>query len=114
MISPRIARELRARGHDAIAIKNERPDLMSRMDREIVRQMAVEKRVIVTNIVKDYRPIHDRFLAGGEDHQGIVFTFDATMPRTKAAIPQCVGILETLLAAHPDDDALRNRVRHLP
>jgi hypothetical protein len=40
MISPRIARELRGRGHDVQAIKKDRPDLTSRGDREIVLQMA--------------------------------------------------------------------------
>lgn len=114
MISPRIARELRARDHDAVAIKSDRPDLMSRRDREIVRRMATERRVIVTNNVKDYRPIHDRFLAGGEDHYGMVFTFDDTMPRNRASIPLWVSVLETLLGAHPEEDALRNRVRLLP
>lgn len=114
MISPRVARELRALGHDVVAVKSERPDLTSRLDRQIARQMAVEWRVIVTNNVKDYRPIHDRFLAGGEEHFGMLFTFDATMPRSKRDIPLWVKVLETLLDAHPEDDALRNRVRLLP
>lgn len=113
-IAPAIARELHARGYDVVAVKNERPDLMSRSDRAIVRQMVSERRVIVTNNVKDYGPIHDRFLAGGEEHYGLVFTFDDTMPRNKASIPCWVSALETLLAANPDDDALRNRVRPLP
>ena len=114
MISPGIARELRARGYDVVAVKNERPDLQSKSDRAIVRQMASERRVIVTNNVKDYRPIHDRFLAGGEEHYGLIFTFDDTMLRNKASIPLWVSTLETLLEAHPDDGALRNRVRPLP
>jgi predicted nuclease of predicted toxin-antitoxin system len=114
MISPAIAHELRARGYDVVAVENERLDLQSRRDRAVVRQMASERRVIVTNNVKDYRPIHDRFLAAGEEHYGLVFTFDDTMPRNKASIPLWVSTLEALLAAHPDDDALRNRVRPLP
>jgi hypothetical protein len=44
----------------------------------------------------------------------MIFTFDATMPRTKAAIPQWVRTLADLLAEHGDEGSLRNRVHHLP
>lgn len=114
MISPRIARELRHDGHDVQAIKQDRPDLAGRQDREIVRLIAAERRVIVTNDIADFQGIHDQFLAAGEAHHGMIFTFDATMPRTKAAIPQWVRTLTGLLAEHPDEDSLRNRVHHLP
>jgi predicted nuclease of predicted toxin-antitoxin system len=88
MISPRIGRELRERGHDVQAVKRDRPDLTGRDDRELIRRMAAERRVIVTNDVADFQAIHDRLLAAREEHSGMVFTFDATMPRTKDAVPQ--------------------------
>ncbi len=113
MISPRIARELRERGHDVQAVKGDRPDLASRGDRDLVRQMATERRAIVTNDIADFQAIHDRFLAAGEEHGGMIFTFDATMPRAKDAIPLWVRTLSGLLAEHSEDDSLRNRVRHL-
>jgi len=113
MISPRIARELREAGHDVQAIKKDRPDLVGRTDRELVRQMAVEERTIVTNDIADFQAIHDRLVAAGDAHHGMVFTFDATMPRTKHAIPKWVQMLAELLAEHPDADSLRNRVHHL-
>jgi predicted nuclease of predicted toxin-antitoxin system len=114
MISPRIARELREDSHDVQAIKKDRPDLASRRDREIVSLMAAERRAIVTNNVADFQTIHDRLLAAGEEHEGMIFTFDATMPRTKAAIPLWVRALAGLLAERGDDDSLRNRILHLP
>ena len=114
MISPRIARELRKTGHDVQAVKKDRPDLTSRSDREFVRQMATEQRAIVTNDIADFQAIHDQFLAAGDEHYGMVFTFDATMPRTKDAIPQWVQALTQLLAEHADDDGLRNQILHLP
>jgi len=113
MISPRVARDMRTEGHDVHAIKHDRPDLTSRGDREIVRLMAVERRAIVTNDVADFQSIHDQFLAAGEEHHGMIFTFDATLPRTKAAIPQWLQALSNLLAEHRDEDALRNRIHHL-
>jgi predicted nuclease of predicted toxin-antitoxin system len=114
MISPRVARELRQRGHDVQAIKQDRQDLASRQDREIVRLMAAERRVIVTNDIADFLDIHEQFLATGDSHHGMIFTFDATMPRTKAAIPQWVRTLADLLVEHGDDDSLHNRIHHLP
>ncbi len=113
MISPRIARELRGQDFDVQAIKSDRPDLAMLADREIVRRMAAEKRAVVTNDVLDFQLIHNQLLGAGEEHYGMVFTSDATMPRNKASIPLWVKALGELLEEGPTDDALRNRVRHL-
>ncbi len=114
MISPRIARELREKGHDVQAIKRDRPELAGQADREIVQRMAKERRAIVTNDVVDFQFIHDRVLAEGERHAGLIFTFDETMARNKATIPKWVETLAALLDAHRDDEPLHNRVVHLP
>lgn len=114
MISPRIARELRELGHDVQAVKKDRPDLVSRSDRELVRQMAAEQRAIVTNDIADFQAIHDQFVAAGDEHPGLLFTFDATMPRTKDAVSQWVQVLSGLLGEHSDDVSLVNQVHHLP
>ena len=114
MISPRVARELRGKGFDAQAIKADRPDLEAVADREILRRCAAERRVIVTNDVLDFQLIHNQLAAAGEEHYGIVFTDDASMPRNRASIPLWVKTLATLLEQNEPDDALRNRVRHLP
>lgn len=114
MISAKIARELRGRGDfDVQAIKGDRPDLEAVADREIVRRIATEQRALVTNDVLDFQLIHNQMLAAGEEHYGLIFTSDSTMPRNKASIPLWVKALTELLKANPADDALRNRVRHL-
>jgi len=113
MISPRIARELRKNGHDVQAVKQDRPDLAGRSDRELVRQMAAEQRAIVTNDIADFQAIHDQFLLAAEEHHGMIFTFDATMPRNKAAIGGWVQALTKLLAQHTDENSLRNQIIHL-
>jgi predicted nuclease of predicted toxin-antitoxin system len=114
MISPKIARELRSKGLDVQAIKGDRPDLEAVADREIVRRIAAEQRALVTNDVLDFHLIHNQLLTAGEEHYGLIFTSDSTMPRNKASIPLWVRALEKLLTEHPADDALKNRVRHLP
>jgi len=114
MISPRIARELRRRGFDAQSIKGDRPDLEAATDLEIVRRMAIERRAVVTNDVRDFQLIHNRLAAAGEAHSGVVFTFDDTMPRNKASVSLWVRALSALLKENPEGDALRNRTLHLP
>ena len=113
MFSPRIARELRSRGHDVVAVK-ERPDLIGRHDREIVRRMAAEHRAIVTNDVDDYGAIATRFASSGEEHSGMLFTSDQTMARNKVSLPLYVSMLDALLRERPAADAFRNRTRALP
>jgi predicted nuclease of predicted toxin-antitoxin system len=114
MISPKIARELRSKDFDVQAVKGDRPDLEAVADREVVRRIAAEQRTLVTNDVLDFQPLHNQMLAAGEEHYGLAFTSDSTMPRNKESIPLWVKALEKLLKANPTDDALRNRVRHLP
>jgi len=114
MISPKIARELRGRGDfDVQAIKGDRPDLEAVADREIVRRIAAEQRTLVTNDVLDFQLIHNQMLAAGEEHYGLIFTSDSTMPRNKVSIPLWLKALEKVLTEHSADDALKNRVRHL-
>jgi predicted nuclease of predicted toxin-antitoxin system len=113
MVSFRVANQLRDLGHDVVAIKRDRPELEQRADAELVRDMAVERRAIVTTNVRDFRVVHERMLARGEDHYGIVFTFDDRLPRNKASIPLWVQTLDAFLRARAPDDALRNRTHIL-
>ena len=114
MISPRIARELREAGRDVQAIKKDRPDLSGCADREIVQRMSDERRAIVTNDIDDFQAIHDRKLAAGEEHAGMVFTFDVTMPRRWDTVPLWVRTLVDLLDELTGTDALCNRIHYLP
>jgi predicted nuclease of predicted toxin-antitoxin system len=113
MISFRVASRLRDLGHDVDAIKRDRPELEQRADAELLLDMAAERRAIVTTNVRDFRVIHERMLAGGEDHYGIIFTFDDTLPRNKASISLWVQTLDAFLQVHAPDDALRNRTHIL-
>ena len=113
MISPKIARELSALGHDVQAITGDRPELKATPDIELVRRMQAEGRSIVTNNVRDFQPIHRRLIARGEEHSGMIFTSDASLPRNKTGIPAWVATLDELLKAHPSDDAFRNRAEPL-
>lgn len=113
MISLRVASRLRDLGHDVVAIKRDRPDLEQRGDAELVRDVAAERRAIVTANVRDFRIVHEQMLAQGEEHFGVVFTFDDTLPRNKASISLWVRTLDRFLRAHAPADALQNRTHIL-
>ena len=73
MLSPAIARALRARGHDVEAIKGH-PNLEGLPDSDVVAVARNEQRAIVTSNVRDFRPIHVELITpGGTGHVGFVF-----------------------------------------
>jgi len=113
MISWRIAAELRNRGQDVVAVKRDRPQLESHVDPLVLTAAVAEQRAVVTNNVRDYRQAHERMRARGEDHYGVVYTHDDTLPRNKAALPLWVATLAEFLDARPAVDALLNREYHL-
>jgi len=114
MISWRIAVELRKRGHDVVAVKRDRPELEQQLDLSVLEAATAEHRAVVTNNVRDFRVAHERALARGDTHYGVVYTFDDSLPRNKAAVGLWVRTLERFLRSHEPDDALLGRTFVLP
>jgi len=108
-----IAEELRRRGVDAVATQNERPELEGQDDDVILRAATLERRVVVTNNVRDYAPLVEEFGLRGEPQFGVIFTDDATFPRTHAGIGLIVRPLAAFVEGAPDDDLL-NGCMYLP
>ena len=99
-LSPLIAVELRARGHDVVAIK-ERDEWQSLCDPEVVAVGRVEQRAVVTANLRDFRPLHAELVAaGGEGHAGMVFV-PTSFRLTKAAAGKIVAALEARLDEYP-------------
>jgi predicted nuclease of predicted toxin-antitoxin system len=106
MLSPAIARELRARGHDVQAVA-EHPDGAALPDPEVMTLARSERRAIVTN-VRDFRPLHaDAVTPGGSGHFGMIF-MSGNYKRTKNDIGRIVADLEAKLAQYPGDEDLAN------
>lgn len=103
--SPEIARQLRNRGHDVVAAR-EQLELHGLSDRELLAVATVEGRAVVTENVGDFVELHRRLILGHERHAGIIFTSGRQFPRSRRAIGRLVGALEALLAASPATDAL--------
>lgn len=110
--SPEIARRLRTEGFDVKSVAAE-PSLVSTADEELVRVTARERRALLTNNVRDFVALARRWAAAGEDHHGLIFTSDASLPRSTRTIGRYVSKLRVLLEENPDDGAFRNRVHWL-
>ncbi len=76
--------------------------------------MAGERLASVTNNVKDFLRLADRAATTGEEHHGVLFTSDKSMPRRKDAIRRFLSVLDRLSTESPEEGAYRNRVRWLP
>jgi hypothetical protein len=110
--SPEIARQLRRRGHDVVAVA-ERADLVGLGDDELLRRMARERRAIMTNNVKDFVPLVTRATLAGGGHHGLLLTSDRSMPRRVDAIGRFVEVLDEFLQGHQGDEGCRNQIRWL-
>jgi predicted nuclease of predicted toxin-antitoxin system len=100
MFSPAIAAELRERGHDVIAVAD-RPDLRAKSDEEIFAWASMEARWLLTENVKDFRPIMLRALPGGPPGCGLLFTSSRAFPRSRKNPGPLINALHAWLTAGP-------------
>jgi predicted nuclease of predicted toxin-antitoxin system len=98
-LSPQIAVLLRQAGYDVDAVAD-REDLVGRRDR-IIEVAYGEGRAVVTNNIKDFRPLAAEWLAQGRVHAGLIL-LPSTRTRTRNAITAVAGAIENVLRDHPD------------
>lgn len=107
MLSPVIARELRARGNDVEAVAGH-PDRETLSDPEVLALARAERRAVVTNNLRDYRPLHhEAIVPGGPGHFGMIF-MPGSYCRTKADTGRIIAALEAKLAEYPGERDLAN------
>lgn len=106
-----IAEQLRTKGHDVVAAIErgwEQED-----DEPLLALCVAEQRALVTNNVADFVAVAQSWTAQGRQHAGLIFTSDASLPRTKGTIGTYVQLLDELLAQHPAPGGLTDRVHWL-
>jgi len=104
MLSPDIARLLRDRGHDVVAIAGSSYEGLS--DVEVMELGRSQRRAVVTNNVEDFRPLHQEAVApGGPGHFGMVF-MPGGYRRTRSDLGHVVAALGVKLAEFPGDGDL--------
>ncbi len=99
-LSPQIAVLLRNAGFDVEAVAA-RPDLVGRSDTVILEVASSQSRAVVTNNIKDFRPIAAEWLAQGRVHAGLIL-LPSSRTRTPDAISALVDLIQGVLRDHPD------------
>jgi predicted nuclease of predicted toxin-antitoxin system len=102
--SPEIARQLRGRGYDVVAV-SERGELRGRPDRVRFASLPDQQRAIVTRNLGDFRPLLAEALRMGTPTYGIVCV-SQRFPLTRKDIGRLVMALAALLDANPEPDAV--------
>jgi len=107
MLSPAIARELRARGHDVEPVAGH-PDREALSDPAVLALARAEHRAVVTNNLRDFRPLHHEAVTpGGAGHFGMIF-IPGGYRRTRADTGRIIAALEVILVQHPGEGDLAN------
>jgi hypothetical protein len=99
-LSPQIAALLRQMGYDVEAAAD-RPDLLGCSDRSILEIASAEGRAVITNNIKDFRPLAAEWLTQGRVHGGLIL-LPSTRTRTRAAIAVLADRISTVLLDNPD------------
>lgn len=100
MFSPTIAGALRQRDHDVIAAA-ERLDLRAMTDDDLFAWSAAEARWLLTENVKDFRPILLRALQTGGAVTGLLFTSSRAFPRSRQNPGPLIEALHSWLKTGP-------------
>jgi Domain of unknown function (DUF5615) len=106
MFSPGIAAALRGLGHDVVAVA-ERVDLRSMTDDDLFAWSAAENRWLLTENVKDFRPIMLRALQAGGAIGGLLFTSSRAFPRSRQNPCPLIQAIEAWLTGGPPDPPLK-------
>lgn len=98
MLSPKVAVQLRQRGHEAFAV-TERADLVGTLDEQILALSADEGRIVVTLNIFDFAALHTEWQAEGRSHAGLVYVSTATFPQDRAFLGSLTESLHQASAA---------------
>jgi hypothetical protein len=96
MFSDKIAQELRAKGHDVLAVVADSA-VVSLPDEQILAHAAATGRAFVTANIKDFVPLDAGYRAAGQGHAGLILVHTKTFPQDRiyaAAITRALSALQ--------------------
>ncbi len=96
MLSGTIAQQLRAKGHDVIAVVAE-PALVSLPDDQILAHAAATGRALVTANIKDFVPLDGQYRAAGQSHAGLILVSAKAFPQDRSFVGAVAGALAVLM-----------------
>jgi len=106
-LSPEIARQLQHRGHDVLSVAE--AGLRGHDDAAVLTWAASQERAVVTNNIRDFRPLHANSLSLAATHHGIILLPSSQFSLRQESLGEVVTALERLLFEHPQPEALRGR-----
>jgi len=96
MFSSAIAGQLRAKGHDVIAVVAD-PALAGLADDQILAHATAADRVLVTANIKDFMPLDARYRAASQAHAGLILVSAKTFPQDRSFTAAITSALSALL-----------------
>jgi hypothetical protein len=96
MFSGTIAEQLRAKGHDVLAVVAD-PALVALPDDQILADAASTGRALVTANIKDFMPLDTRYRAASQAHTGLILISTKTFPQDRSYTTAITSALATLL-----------------
>jgi len=100
MFSPKIAEALRERGRTVVAVV-ERIDLRAMVDDDLYNWATAERCWLLTENIKDFRPIMFRVLQTGGAAAGLLFTSSRNFPRSRQNPAPLIEAVYAWLAKGP-------------
>lgn len=96
MFSGTIAEQLRAKGHDVLAVVAD-PALVALPDEQILAHAVSAGRALVTANIKDFIPLDLRYRAASQDHAGLILVSAKTFPQDRSYTAAAASALSALL-----------------
>jgi Domain of unknown function (DUF5615) len=96
MLSDTIAQQLRAKGHDVLAVVAD-PSLVSLPDDQVRSRAAATGRALVTANIKDFMPLDARHRAAGQTHAGLILVSAKAFPQNRSFTSAITNALAALL-----------------
>jgi Domain of unknown function (DUF5615) len=96
MFSDTIAQQLRANGHDVLAVVAD-PALVALPDDQILGHATAARRALVTANIKDFMPLDAAYRAGGHDRAGLILISTKAFRQDRAYTAAITNALIVLL-----------------
>jgi Domain of unknown function (DUF5615) len=96
MFSGIIAEQLRAKGHDVLAVAAD-PLLAGLADDQILAHATAARRALVTANIKDFMPLDARYRAASQAYAGLILVSAKTFPQDRTFTGAIISALSALL-----------------
>lgn len=98
MLSGEIAAQLRARGHDVVAVVVDGA-MVGLPDDAVLAGATAVARAVVTRNIRDFAVLDEKYRTDGSSHAGLIMVSAKSFPENRHAAGALVAALDRLLSA---------------